>query len=209
VPKVDNTGAGSTDSTTAGFAGVNRASVTDFGLAYNAGPLNLAVAQQNHKIGSTAVNSLVNPGLSSNAANGDYKLTTMAANYTIGATTVYGAYWTEKQATVLNTAVPMDAVGMMIGAKHVVGALSFSGSYATRDDKSTTNVGTGTSTAYANADRKILGLGVDYALSKRTAVWARYQNIDPNTNRSGLNPTNANASNDATKTTAIGVRHSF
>jgi predicted porin len=74
-----------------------------------------------------------------------------------------------------------------------------------RKDKSTTD----SATAFSNRDQKILGLGVDYKLSKRTALWARYENKDPDTNRSGTSTLTTTSSNDATKTTAIGIRHTF
>lgn len=205
VPKVDNTGAGSTDSTTTGLAGVNRAQVTDIGAFYSNGPLNIGLSQQQHKYGATALNALVNPGASSNVANGDYKLTTLAANYKFGDATVYGAVWTEKQATVAASAVVIDASAYMVGAKYSMGAVDFLASYAKRNDKSTVD----SATAYANSDRSIYGLGVDYNLSKRTALWVRYENKDPNTNRSGVSGLSATTSLDATKTTAIGVRHTF
>jgi predicted porin len=209
VPKVNNSGPGNTDNASvATLPGANRAGVTDISATYAAGPLTATVAQQAHKYGDQAVNALVTPG-SSNAINGDYKLTTIAANYKIGAATIHGAYWTEKQDTVASTTTKVDAVGMMVGARYTMGAVSLLGSYGTRDDKSTVDAGSGASTVFANSDRKILGLGVDYALSKRTNLWARYENRDGNTNRSGVNPLNANASFDAQKTTAVGVRHTF
>ena len=240
VPKVDNTGAGSTEAASGGFAGTNRVGVTDFGLAYAKGPLNVAVAQQKHRYGANPVSTVVTPGggASVNGATGTssavvaaatataipnatYTLNTLAANYTMGATTVFAARWTEEQTASAATSTKLDAVGTMIGARHIMGAFTFMGSYAKRDDKSVDNftqpagAANGGAVTYANADRKILGLGVDYALSKRTAIWARYQSIDPNTNRSGVNTTvptaaaNTVASFDAVKTTAVGIRHSF
>jgi predicted porin len=225
VPKVDNTGAGSTEASSGAFAGTNRVGVTDIGLAYNAGPLNVAIAQQSHSYGTNAVSSVATPGGGSSVVTSTfltatpgakYTLSTLAANYTIGATTVYAAYWTEDQTVSASTAVKLDAVGTMLGAKHVMGALTLMGSYAVRDDKSTSAndvVGTASAVSYGNSDRKILGLGADYALSKRTAVWVRYQSIDPNTNRSGMNTTSTNlntqSSFDAVTTTAVGVRHTF
>jgi len=237
VPKVDNTGAGSTDASSGGLPGVNRAGVTDFALAYNQGPLNASVAQQKHKFGANPVSSAVTPGggasvagatgtasavvaaaTSTNIPNANYTLSTLAANYTFGATTIYGASYTEKQTASASTAVALNAKGMMVGIKHTVGALSYMANYGTRDDKSTTDfvqpagAAAAGATTYANSDRKLIGLGVDYALSKRTNLWARYQSIDPNTNRTGVNTTqtgNTVSSFDKVTTTAVGVRHSF
>jgi len=213
VPKVDNTGAGSENATSGGLPGVNRAGVTDIGLAYNKGPLNIAAAQQKHKFGANAVAAAVVPGASSSAVNGDYTLTTMAANYTMGAATVYAMYWTEKQDTVASTTTKLDAVGTQLGARYISGPWTFMGAYSVRDDKSTANATASSgSTVYADSDRKTIGLGVEYALSKRSALYARYQSVDPNTNRSGLNTTtsgNSTASFDKVTTTAVGVRHTF
>jgi predicted porin len=52
----------------------------------------------------------------------------------------------------------------------------------------------------ANADRKQTGLGVDYALSKRTTAYARYVTLDTDTNTSNAGKMT---------TTALGLKHSF
>jgi len=206
VPKVDGDGLGSTDSTTATIPGVNRAGVTDMSLAYNNGPLNAGYSIQSHKYPTTLNHAVVSPGGSSAVVGGDYKLTTIAVNYNIGALTLYGAQWTEVQQVVAATAVKLDATGNTIGAKYALnGNIDLMVNQGRRNDKSTTDIA---NTAYSNRDQKILGLGADYKLSKRTALWARYENKDPDTNRSGVGIT-ATATTDATKTTAIGIRHSF
>jgi predicted porin len=195
VPQVNKPGIGgesactdSTTCTTAGTlaAGANRAGATDFSLAYNKGPLNAIIAQQTIKVGSNDVSALVSPNLLSTASQTS-KLTTAAANYTIGATTVYGAYWTEKQGTAV------DAQAYMLGAKYTMGATSLMASMGNRNDKTSNNV-----------DKKVLGIGAEYALSKRSALYARFETRDANTN-SGADT----AAAGATKTTAVGVRHSF
>jgi len=206
VPKVDGDGLGSTDSTTATIPGVNRAGVTDMSLAYNNGPLNAGYSVQSHKYPTTLNHAVVSPGGSSAVVGGDYKLTTIAVNYNFGALTLYGAQWTEVQQVVAATAVKLDATGNTIGAKYALnGNIDLMVNQGRRNDKSTTDIA---NTAYSNRDQKILGLGADYKLSKRTALWARYENKDPDTNRSGVGIT-ATSSTDATKTTAIGIRHSF
>jgi predicted porin len=210
VPKVDNTGPGSTDAAAGSFAGTNRAGVTDIGLAYNAGPLNVAAAQQKHSYGANAINTVATPGGGASVAaggtttsvpNATYTLNTLAANYTMGATTVFAMTWTEKQDTSAASAVPLDAVGTQVGARHISGPWTFMGAYSKRDDKTTSAVDrtstTSNAVTYANADRTTLGVGADYALSKRTAIWFRYQAVDPNTNRSGMNSTGTTASGSA------------
>jgi predicted porin len=93
----------------------------------------------------------------------------------------------------------------MLGAKYAMGAVTLMASMGKRDDKSTVSVGT----SAAGADKKITGLGVDYALGKRTNLWARYENRDGDTTRSGVSTLNSKASWDATKTTAVGIRATF
>ncbi len=166
----------------------NAQSVTDIGLKYSNGPLNVLYANQAIKQDGTLsaaggfipVPTGTNSGLAAGEKN---KLNILAANYTMGAATVYGAYWTEKQGTAI------DAKSYMLGAKYVMGAVSLMASMGQNDDKLT-----------ANADRKIYGIGADYALSKRTALYARFDNRDGNS---------TSTADNKTKRTAIGVRHTF
>ena len=210
VPKVDNSEAGNVNNATVStLPGANRVGVQDLGLAYTQGALNVVVSQQSQKIGANSVNGLITTGANSLAANSNYKLTTYAANYTVGSAKFYAAAWTEKQDVVASTSTKLDASGTMFGAKYTMGQIDLMASFGKRNDKSVDDVGSGTTKAYANSDKKVMGLGADYNLSKRTALWARYESRDPNTNRTGLNPTNSAASNDATKTTAVGIRHTF
>ena len=59
----------------------------------------------------------------------------------------------------------------------------------------------------ADVDKSIMGLGADYALSKRSNLYARYENRDADTS-SAKKAVDAAASG-ATKTIHIGVRHTF
>jgi predicted porin len=81
----------------------------------------------------------------------------------------------------------------MFGAKYAMGATTFMVSTGRNNEKST-----------ANVDKKIMGYGADYALSKRTNLYVRYDNRDANTN-----VTSADSTNGVTKRTAVGVRHTF
>jgi len=193
APQVNKTGFGAENACTSSActadntaaAGGNRAGATDVSLGYSKGPLNAMVAQQSIKVGSGEVNALVSPNLQ-NAA-GTHKLTTLAANYQIGAARVFAAYWTEKLGTTT------DVQSYSLGANYVMGPYTFAVSMANSNDKTTNNV-----------DRKILGLGADYALSKRTALYARYEDRDANKNSSA-----DTAAAGVTKTTHVGVRHTF
>jgi len=190
VPKIDVVGGGvNTLDVTA--KATNRQGVTDLGLKYNNGPLNVVFASQTVKTGANGVADLnSNTATVAMLANVSSKLNIIAANYKFGDTTVYGAFWTEKQ----DSATALDVSSTMIGAKYALnGTTTLMASYSTSNEKST-----------ANVDKKILGLGADYALSKRTALYARYETRDANTNSA----VDASASG-TTKTTAFGVRHTF
>ncbi len=185
VPQVNVTGGTNTADTTSARS-TNRQGVTDIGLKYSNGPLNVMYANQKVSTGSEGVVDLVsNTAPTATAANVDTKLSILAANYTFGAATVYGATWTEKQ----NSSTATNAAGKMIGAKYALGATTLMASMGSNNDKTS-----------ANADKKISGFGADYALSKRTNLYARYEVRDADT---------TTANDDKTKTTAIGVRHSF
>jgi predicted porin len=150
--------------------------------------MNAIVAQQSVKIGDGDVSALVSPTVQSTASS-TRKLTTTAANYTIGALTAYGAYWTEKQ----TTATAVNVTGYLLGAKYTMGAVSLMASMGNSNDKTSSNL-----------DKKVMGLGADYALSKRSNVYVRYESRDANTNSATDDSTNG-----VTKTTHVGIRHTF
>lgn len=185
VPKNDN----STTLT------ANNTGVTDLGLAYNNGPLNVALSSQTIKTGTKGLAGTMVPanfGMFDLAAgeSGKVQQNTMAANYNFGAATVYAAYWTTKvtSADTVSSSTDLKRQGTMIGAKYAVSStIDLMASYAKADDKLLT------------ADAKLFGLGVDYKLSKRSTVYARFADLD----------TNTSAANKGSKTTAIGVRHTF
>jgi predicted porin len=203
VPQVDVAGAGGLGGCIASSAtacaaastaqaalvpGANRGGATDISLGYSKGPLNAMIAQQTVKIGANGVNTLVSPIANANATTGDYKLTTAAANYQVmPQLRAFAAYWTEKMGTT------HDAQSYMLGARYTMGVIDLSASMGKNDSKLS-----------SNADRKILGLGVDYNLSKRSALYARYENRDANTNDATDSSTHG-----VTKTTHVGIRHTF
>ena len=157
---------------------------------YNNGPLNVMFAQQTIKIGGNGVNAIV--GVGPTATTGSkHVLTTYAANYNMGAATVYGGLWSETQDAAGTRSV--DVSGRILGVKYVIGAYDLLASTASTDSKVSTNI-----------DRKITGFGANYNMSKRTVVYARYENRDADKNAGTDISTNG-----VTKTTAIGLKHSF
>ena len=153
-------------------------------MAYSAGNFNAVAARQTVKVGTNAMSALVNP---TGAATGTNELTTVGANYNLGFATVRGGFWTETVGTTVDTA------GYQLGASYPMGAITLHASIARSDDKTT-----------ANVDKKIMGLGADYALSKRSTVYGRYENRDANTNNATDSSTHG-----STKVMHVGVRHTF
>jgi predicted porin len=112
----------------------------------------------------------------------------LAANYTIGAATIYGGYTTSKG----NTASAVENVNSAswnLAVKYAVaGNIDLMANYLKDNDKTA-----------ADANSKLFGLGADYKFSKRTAAYFRYENYDPSDK----------AANDKLKTYSLGLRHAF
>ncbi len=186
-----NTKAGSNNFSTTqfnyDFAGVDEAAVT-----YANGPLNVAIATQKQK-GKDLTQATANA-----RALVDATLNTLAANYAIGNFKVFGLYQTSK---VDDATYGVDRKLTQAGVDYVMGAVTLKAAYATLKNSKITS-GDNTS--------DLLGLGADYALSKRTTAYVRYEKIDDGAN-AVANPTQLTAvTGDNTRTrTAIGVRHSF
>jgi predicted porin len=150
--------------------------VNVLGLNYTAGPLNVAYANGAYKNGAGAANTNTN-------------VSTLSANYTFGTTTVYAGIHNAKLE--LNSVETGKTSAMNFAVKHVMGNIALMANTVSRKDKlSATNP----------ADGSLLGLGLDYSLSKRTTAYARYEAYDTN-----------KASDAAGKRTAYaaGVKHTF
>jgi len=157
--------------------------VTDLGLNYSNGPLNIAFSslQRSAVTGSTNANTNVKSTYNS-----------IAANYTIGALKVFAGYadgdkssQTPTTVNIVTTTGGLDSKVNRVGATYTMGAVTLLGQYSTAE------IGTA-------AKRKATGLRADYALSKRTTAYAVYEAFD-------TGATSANKINTA----AVGVRHSF
>jgi predicted porin len=161
------------------------------GLTYSAGPLNAAYSTSTAKNSGTAgaalgLSTVLATNTATLAAGDSATVNVLAANYTFGATTVY-AGWTSNKT---NLAPQVDGSSANIAVKYQVsGALSLAGNYVKRSDK-----------AAAGANAKLLGLGADYALSKRTSAYVRYEKFDNNT---------VNDAAGESKVYGFGVRHTF
>ena len=111
----------------------------------------------------------------------------LAANYTFGPATVYGGYTTSKS----NIAANENATSYNIAGKYAVSStIALMANYIRVNDKNT---------LAANAN--IFGLGADYRLSARTALYARYE---------GYKKLATTASSSVNQNVyMLGVNHSF
>jgi len=208
VPQVDKAGLGGENACTAAACaadlaaapGANRAGATDVGLFYSNGPLSVAYATQNIKVGANDVNALVEPSLNSTPSSST-KLNTLGANYTMGNVKVFFGYWNAKRSSA--TATSIDDKGQQIGVKYTMGNIDLSANMGKLSSSLT-------GTSANESDRKITGMGVDYNLSKRTAVYGRYESRNLDT-QSTVTTAGAVSSTQGstTKIMALGFRHSF
>jgi predicted porin len=182
----------SSDAFSTTFGNYDRAGVTETALNYNQGPINVSYASQSAK--GRDISQL-------NASTGvlvNTTLNTLGANYTFGNTTAYLLNQTSEATT--TSATTRDTKYTSFGVKHVMGATTLLAQMGTLSNDVTNT-----------ADKsKLTGLGADYALSKRTNAYFRYESIDDK-NGYVANPSKlAAVTGDNKRTrTAIGVRHSF
>jgi len=165
--------------------------VQTLGLTYNAGALNVGFATTTAKNSATVasvagLNALLSTNTGTLAAGESISYNALSANYTFGATTVYGG-WTTNKRSIVGTE---DGSSFNLAAKYQAsGVVAVSANYLKKNDA-----------LAAGAGGKVLGLGVDYALSKRTTTYVRYEKLDTNL---------AFAGGGERSTYSVGVLHSF
>jgi predicted porin len=158
-----NTGASSTNSTN----DADQTSISDIGAFYSNGPLSAGI-------------SMWNTAQYVNTAGGTVPKvdqTNLFVSYDLGVAKLTAGYHTEKQtayqtvsatAAANNKLAGVNAQGYNVAAAIPLSAnLSLLANYAQLDDKLTQR-------AAAHLNRKITAVGLKYALSKNTSVYARY-----------------------------------
>jgi len=204
---------GNANRTSANKQGSNNNEWTALGLKYSNGPLNASYASgkaasvgsglaagMSTQSGVTATIATTGAAYTTSAtmvdsnliANSSVTHTYMAANYAISpALTIYGGMTSTKTTGITTLANIEDMTSTNVAVKYVMGQFDLMANYVTVKDKA------GHTTAL---DGKLLGLGLNYNLSKRTMGYVRYENID-----TSLNDSTAGVK----KTTAFGLRHQF
>ena len=162
----------------------------EVGVNYANGPVAASFSQikQDFRGISAAGSSGAAAGTAENTIN------TLGANYTMGAAKLFGLYQTNKTNT--NT---VDNKAFTISGTYTMGAVVLMAQAGELKNA-------------AGLKSKLVGLGADYNLSKRTAVYFRAETIDDKAAamNAAVNPsTIANAADTKFGRTAIGVRHAF
>jgi len=158
-------------------ATTNNVGHTNVGLNYANGPLNVSYAYANFANPTGVANSI-----------GSLKHNLLAANYNLGAFTVYGGYTTSKGATA--AAGDTNANSWNMAAKFAVNNnIDLMANFLRVNDKTLGNV-----------DRRLNGLGMDYKFSKRTSAYLRYESGDH---------TKINTAAGKFTNYAAGLRHAF
>ena len=131
------------------------------------------------------------------------KVNTLGANYTMGAAKFFVMNQTHKNTGAASVATTVDTSYTSVSATYTMGATTLMAQVGNLK----ADAG-----SLAGQKSKLVGLGADYALSKRTALYARYESID---DKAGVISAAGNGGFAATGTettrtrTALGVRHTF
>lgn len=179
-----------------------QSAVSEVGLRYNAGPLNVIASRS----GEDATNvQATTAGTGAPKFGNKGTLTVLGANYNLGALTLYAGYQNQKSD---NGAVAQSATtGVNVGAKYVMGVNTFMANAGRLSGANTAaNVA-----ASNNNSASLIGLGYEYALAKNAAVVARYERIGDNA-ALGVAATTGYAAvagnNDRTRM-GVGIRYNF
>jgi len=227
-----------------------RDQIQEFGVKYANGPINVqfanlttttyntartavdcATATTAAVLATAAPGTMIDGGLGNACTDGNtYKVNTLAANYNIGATTVYAWLQNTKQngqiaanPAALTSVAPitlLDRKAQGLALKHQVsGELSVFGGTRkiARSDAEAYNAAAAVNTAAAGIGRTttLRALGAEYDLSKRTMLYARYENINDaailiNTRGAvGSGYTGADQGTNKIQQTAFGIKHTF
>ena len=164
----------------------NTAGFQALGMKYNNGPINVYYVNEQIKSGAVAPGNAAGLGVGEKVTHN-----ILSGNYTFGPATVYAGWTSSKNSG--NAAVNIDARSWNLALKYQVnGALSLAANVVRVDVKSA-----------GDQDRNLNSLGLDYAMSKRSTAYVRYETGD--NDRSSLT---GNGIGGFTRWGA-GLRHSF
>ncbi len=167
----------------------NTLGVFQLGLQYANGPIKVAYA--NSRLAGDNV-SVIAVGGTGNTLTHNL----LGANFTFGAATIYGGYTSSS-----DTARSRDSRSFNV-------ALKYAFTNAISGMVNVLRVNDLTAVLPGGQDRSLAGLGLDYAMSKRTTAYARYEGGD--NDKSSSTALLANGANRGNfNRLAVGMRHSF
>jgi len=174
----------------------NNRKVTEIGLNYANGPLNLQwqnlqIAAQTNPTGWYGVTAVTNAAMTTAYSYVATKSNLIGANYNFGSTTVYAGWW-NGDSTASTTSVT-HTTGNRYAVKQNMGQVDLLLQYTQEVS------GTGTTTT-----SKVIGGRADYNLSKTAAAYVGYENWD-----TGTASTATSTTTGTRKITSIGLRKSF
>jgi predicted porin len=153
---------------------------------YAAGPLFVSLGQQQTKY-----------------ATGDYTLQALSATYDLGVAKLRYTYAHEGVAALAGAGADLKNNSNLFGVSAPFGAFTVKASYiiATNNNNATK----------VDQNGNLFGVGAEYALSKRSTVYATYGNIKNNDGGAGYGAgvAGALAANGSTSNLAVGVFHAF
>lgn len=166
-------------------------------VGYSNGPLNVMYAYTRIRDGANPVAgyALVPGALTTNAlgANGTVAYHVLGANFSFGKATVYAGY-TDSNTDNASGALENSRSANIAGKFAVTPQIDLMANYTRRD-----------SGLAANLDARLIGVGADYKLSKRTNLYARYESMDLDLNNGLAQITGGSV----TTGVALGVKHTF
>jgi predicted porin len=187
-----------------------RDAVSEISAAYVNGPLKVRAAELKVKQYAGYLDNNATPVRGTGEA---FKLQTLSANYVMGAATV-GAFYQKASSDVLQKTGTASAASTDLQYDRKTTGLAFA-YQATPMLKLMVNraeVKIGDETGASTTDNKkttVTGLGADYAMSKRTTAYVRYEKNDDKAGARAITGyTAVNSSTDYTAT-AVGIRHTF
>jgi predicted porin len=173
---------------------------------YSAGPLNLVAAQNNYKNGNNSIGgnavgfTVTSIGL---AAGQEVVYQMLGANYKMGSHTFYTGMSNVRASNATEDTQSWNVAykfSLNSNVDLMANMVSQSSSLTQTSAGTSLTLANGATQAVWNLNRKIIGFGADYRLSKRTNLYVRYENYDSNTD---------NVNTGEQISTAFGVRHQF
>jgi len=158
--------------------------MTEYSLRYTQGPLDVMLASTSYDVGSNA------PANTSLSANTSFQYTGLGASFSLNpALRLHAGTFNSKSK---NVATNFNSTANTFGLSYnLTSAVSAMANIAQLNDRSTLNM-----------DRSLTGLGLNYALSKRTRAYVRYDQIV-------TDKTNESTAGNKLNRTAVGLAHTF